>query len=580
MRCLIETVRRGGVSETREIDTERLSLGSGADQDIRLQSRLAGLNHAVILKSDDGKLIIRTISPNTLIHNGKTLTNAVLLPGDELRIGSISSSVGEKRDGFELYLIIKEPTIRQSKELEEALLAGIGADSHLNSFPMRRTTWALSLGIIILFFLIPLAGFVYKPLGILLHKVPLVSDLSWNSGPISSAHSYFQDDCNACHEKAFESVQNTACTACHKDSPHHIDTSVKVTKDLESNRCASCHKEHSGSEALAISDDSLCTSCHREIKAIAPNSKLANVMDFGDQHPEFKATLASLREGKLQSIKVSLDQKAQLQEQPNLEFSHTAHLKKEGIKKPGHGNVKLECTDCHQPEPGGKYMVKLNFERQCHDCHQLNFEAGDPKFELPHGNEQSLQKYLEGYYAARALNGGLNVISAPTIVRERLRPGKTLTPDENFEIREWAIKYAREVSSEVMRFRVCGKCHSVSQNKADPLQTPWKIKPVTVNSLKLPSAEFDHDKHKTQECKDCHDAEKSAHSEDVLLKGIASCRECHGDAEAKNKVPTTCYDCHNFHTSQSLTMDGKKMSLPATPAHSPGTKAQHPVGVK
>ena len=48
MRCLVETVRRGEISEAQDFDTERLSLGRGADQDIRLQSRLAGVNHAVI----------------------------------------------------------------------------------------------------------------------------------------------------------------------------------------------------------------------------------------------------------------------------------------------------------------------------------------------------------------------------------------------------------------------------------------------------------------------------------------------------------------------------------------------------
>ena len=74
MRCLIETVRRGGVSEARDIDTDRLSLGRGADQDIRLQSRLAGLIHAVIEQGNDGKLRIRAIAANRVIHNGGAMS--------------------------------------------------------------------------------------------------------------------------------------------------------------------------------------------------------------------------------------------------------------------------------------------------------------------------------------------------------------------------------------------------------------------------------------------------------------------------------------------------------------------------
>ena len=66
MHCLIETVRRGEISDARDIKTECLSLGSGADQDIRLQSRLAGLSHAVIEQGNDGELLIRAITPNLI----------------------------------------------------------------------------------------------------------------------------------------------------------------------------------------------------------------------------------------------------------------------------------------------------------------------------------------------------------------------------------------------------------------------------------------------------------------------------------------------------------------------------------
>jgi predicted CXXCH cytochrome family protein len=570
VRCLIETVRRGQIPEARDLDTDCLSLGRGADQDIRVQSRLAGLKHAVIEQEKNGDLRIRAIAPNHILFNGRKLSEAVLTPGDEFSIGSVSLTVMEAPKTYDLRLEIKEQTGRQNKELENALWASINTDSERSIFSMRRTAWTLSLAVLLLFLLMPLAGFVYKPLGIWLRTLPVVSDLSWNSGTISAAHSFFAADCNRCHEQAFVPVRNSVCTDCHKDTPHHVAEEFRESiATLESNRCSSCHKEHNGSHSPALirHDESLCTSCHKNIKSIAPDSELADVSDFGDGHPEFQATIATFADDKSQPVRISLEQKDRLQERASIEFSHAAHLNKEGIKNADNVNVQLECADCHQPEPGGKYMAKLDFESQCHGCHKLNFDADDPKLELPHGDDYRIQTFLDGYYADRAMKGDYRLLAAPPVARERHRPGEVLPPLENLERKEWVSKYVRNVDSEVMRFRVCGKCHTVSLNldnsQEEEPQQFWKVEPLAFSAHKFPKADFNHDRHKTQECTDCHDAKKSEYSEDVLLKGIASCRECHaGAAGAENKVASTCIDCHGFHTSTSLTMDGKKIKVP------------------
>ena len=35
--------------------------------------------------------------------------------------------------------------------------------------------------------------------------------------------------------------------------------------------------------------------------------------------------------------------------------------------------------------------------------------------------------------------------------------------------------------------------------------------------------------------------------EDVLMPGIAICRDCHGGQHAENLLQSTCIDCHQFH---------------------------------
>ena len=581
MRCLIETVRRGGVSEARDIDTDRLSLGRGADQDIRLQSRLAGLIHAVIEQGNDGKLRIRAIAANRVIHNGRNMAESILTPGDEFSIGNDCFTVKEVSEAYNLRLEIKAPIGRRGNELEDALLASCNPDFGLCGVSMRRAAWVLSLAIMFLFFLAPLAGFTYKPLGVWLRTLPLASDLSWNSGPISSAHSFFATNCNRCHERAFVSVQDSACTDCHKDLPHHVEEGFRGVDTLESKPCASCHKEHNGSHnsALIRHDESLCSSCHKNIKATAPDTRLSDVSDFGDGHPEFKATITTFAVDKSQPVRISLDLKNRLLERTNIEFSHSDHLKKAGVKSPDRGNVWLDCVNCHLPEPGGKYMVKLNFETQCHECHKLNFEADDPKLELPHGDDHGIQTFLDGYYADRALKNDYHLLSTPQVARDRHRPGEALPPLEHLERKEWITKYVRDIDSEIMRFRVCGKCHTVSlnqeSNQGDSQQQFWKIEPIRFSAHRFPKADFNHDKHRTQNCTDCHDAEKSEHSEDVLLKGIASCRECHSGVgtRARDKVVSTCIDCHGFHISRSLTMDGKKIEIPSLQGSFPGVES-------
>jgi hypothetical protein len=59
--------------------------------------------------------------------------------------------------------------------------------------------------------------------------------------------------------------------------------------------------------------------------------------------------------------------------------------------------------------------------------------------------------------------------------------------------------------------------------------------------------------------KDVADSEKS---EDVLITGIATCRECHGDPGANDRVQSTCISCHGFHISPRFAMDGRARPKP------------------
>jgi hypothetical protein len=67
-------------------------------------------------------------------------------------------------------------------------------------------------------------------------------------------------------------------------------------------------------------------------------------------------------------------------------------------------------------------------------------------------------------------------------------------------------------------------------------------------------AKFTHARHTTVDCAHCHAARQSQQASDLLIPGIANCRECHGGAHATGKVPTTCIACHDYHQSATLNL--------------------------
>jgi predicted CXXCH cytochrome family protein len=82
----------------------------------------------------------------------------------------------------------------------------------------------------------------------------------------------------------------------------------------------------------------------------------------------------------------------------------------------------------------------------------------------------------------------------------------------------------------------------------------WRIPKVHISQRWFSKGEFDHRAHRNTKCEDCHKAEQSKSSEDVLLPGIKVCRDCHGGAHSKDKLASTCITCHKFHMPDTLLM--------------------------
>lgn len=181
-------------------------------------------------------------------------------------------------------------------------------------------------------------------------------------------------------------------------------------------------------------------------------------------------------------------------------------------------------------------------ERHCASCHRLNFDPADPERTLPHGDVAAAARELREYYALQALQAE----SGSPALRGARRPGRDAGTDATDPAAR-ARGTAAEVAAEVFGYRTCKVCHEV---RRDPGGTPgWKVDPVAAQGRRLTRGRFSHAAHLLTPCTDCHDAEHSGASTDVLLPGIKTCRKCHGGPDADDRVGSTCTTCHVFHPS-------------------------------
>jgi hypothetical protein len=73
-------------------------------------------------------------------------------------------------------------------------------------------------------------------------------------------------------------------------------------------------------------------------------------------------------------------------------------------------------------------------------------------------------------------------------------------------------------------------------------------KPIFVDRW-MPQANFNHAKHASVKCDDCHHAIQSRNTSDILMPTKANCVTCHSPA---GKVVAACITCHTYHGSPAL----------------------------
>ncbi len=568
MAFLIRTIDL--TADGREIVRERsvagagLSIGRSTDNELHLPDLAVEQNHLRIERTADGTL--RAVAVGTLGFrlDGRTTTDAAFdaRAGHELAVGSYRLTLAQDGAGP------VEVTVRQVREVEGGGEATRGFALAAAMPGKRATAWAALAAILIAFLAVPIWSNLARTPAAPEYGTPGQTrmDRSWSTGKLSLAHHGLEDNCEACHVKPFESVRDQTCLTCHEELGDHADIDRQVAGRGPMSRmdavlwsiagkfgkegpgsCTTCHTEHEGAGRMEPTPQQFCAECHDALDTRLTDTALANAADFGTAHPQFKAIFHPVL-GSQETRRISLA--ANPVEQHGLRFPHDLHLDRQGGvarmagnigAKKGYGEA-LVCADCHRPTADRSGFLPVDMENNCEACHSLVYDRVGPTFRtLRHGDVAQLRADL----------AAMDRAPRRPITTGRRRPGQFGEGGVYFQEFGRPQPTLVGISKALSRGGVCGECHfpATRNGRAD-------VMPVHLRSGYLLNGWFDHKEHEQAKCSTCHEAESSGTATDLLLPGIAICRDCHlGEDAPRAEVPSSCAMCHSYHPKKGRLPD-------------------------
>lgn len=545
------------------VTADTITIGRGSDQLVQINCRQLGLAHCSIVRHSDGQFEVNSSAAMSV--NKHSCRNQLLKSGDIIRIAGAEISISIPESEPQTGDIAVSLTVKHFEESNIQTRSTVKA-THLDQTLLRRRplAWLLFLSILCGALILPYVKSFGLPQSLVSATPAAVqpalqswtkalkdsdwgpSHAIWNSGTLADAHQHFASECSSCHVQPFEKTSVAACMECHENTGVHSvkpEAGFQVADDAV---CGTCHADHNGG-GLTRGSQQKCVDCHSDINASSLGmSELPNIVDFGDSHPEFSLPIHR-HNGEQWDVTRRPLGVAATTEKSGLRFSHQFHLEKAAQQANGSAEA-LVCADCHSPDNQGGFN-DIVMEDQCQSCHSLAFDTDVPEFQAPHQQIADVVASIDAWYQRKQRNGEpLN--SGP----RSMRPGQSATASSSLDAKQHALK----VASSLIERESCVQCHQIQQRSA-PL-AERKIAPTFIQSNWLKIGSFDHTQHRTQDCSDCHAAEESSQSADVLIPSIDVCQTCHV-GEHSNAVlendqrRNNCIDCHVFHQAPRVMID-------------------------
>ena len=394
---------------------------------------------------------------------------------------------------------------------------------------------------------------------------------------------------------------DNACLKCHDGMAlHQPGTKAmmfrETTRELSvvaSSACSTCHKEHVGSQKMALPKSNVCIECHSSEKMMADSLKRSpydgkvaaahsqNVRaDGGDLVQWIPAATTGVKPAIIRGFQdghPSFLYEAQgAKDNAAIKFNHARHFADD---IPAVNGKKLDCTDCHKPDADGVGIQRIKYEQHCQQCHSLGIDPKLPGFYLPHGSPTHIRDFLNALndrWAQWAKDNvkGLDGAALNAFVQQRGSEILARWPGGM----DGAVKKVffegepkATGNDKGQTLPACAKCHDVKDGQPSP-----DIVDPKIPDQWLTRGPFSHGAHTHIACTECHGAAKnSKETSDILLPSQKSCAECHrardyavvefdpllkiaptfGKANTKiakqqrkeGGVFADCLDCHKYH---------------------------------
>lgn len=416
--------------------------------------------------------------------------------------------------------------------------------------PLRRWRLWLSLAV-------PLLA-----IGWLLNQRAHGSQAAYSRGPLSQSHAVFTEQCSLCHVTRagafFKEVSDDACLSCH-DGPQHQSNQTFAP------RCATCHMEHRGAVRLSAASNAGCTQCHAHLETKDGHAHYSSsISSFDSNHHEF----SPLAPGRSDPGQVKLN--------------HFLHLQP-NLMGPDGRRVQMTCDDCHRTDSDnrplpysaeefrtpnssgatypqgrrGAYMVPIRFGTHCAGCHTLQFDARFANQQVPHDKPEVVHAFLIKHF-------GDYIAGHPSAIREvvsvnRQVPENAPSPRMARNATEW-VQIRTEEAERLLWAKTCRQCHVLVPGTSSIPQ----IAAANIPSRWLKHADFDHRSHRMMTCASCHShAVESQNTSDILIPGIATCRQCHREqSSSKDSAEGRCFECHQYHDWSKEGRTNRQFTIP------------------
>jgi predicted CXXCH cytochrome family protein len=400
------------------------------------------------------------------------------------------------------------------------------------------------------------------------------------------------------------SVSDDACLACHEAGRHNShQLQFFNSENNQAKNCAECHREHRGPEALIRLPDSSCTQCHADLQTDDKEHRYDPHVTRFDQthHPAFGHWRG---EGGLRDPgTITFSHKAHLDLADKWPTTSTP----KDNRAPSHwrevigtevGKLKdQECQYCHKLDAAGRFMQPIRYAEHCAACHPLLPQlAGNwPEKEtrtflqtpLHHPGPGESAAKVRGELLERYSELILHHSAGPPPDRGNpARPAvlRSLLPmlkDQQLQVLDQQFNTERSLfrkdggeplpGIDQVHFDMrggCAFCHKErgSADRADGERLPEYELPYLRERGKnvmfptdrfdgeayrfdrnrwFPHSQFNHEKHRTMDCVECHAASESTKAEQVLMPTIDACVQCHGVSVGKAR--SDCLECHSYH---------------------------------